>query len=353
MYIAVILKLFWRRLDLTMPRGSGFERSNLENGLNMGQIAVIGEIVEIRTIDGADRIMQAFVDCAAAGRWSGVVGKDVEIGEKVTVFLQDALLPPSERWAFMEKHKWRVRMARFKGVPSECLIVNGAPDTPLGTDVAQALGVTKYEKPIPQGMQGDFVGAFPSNIPKTDEPNFQSVPDMVALMRTRPWYASEKADGTSCTVWNDEAGLHVCSRNWELREFTTSGGQNVYWAAARKYGLNRLPHGLALQFEVVGLGVQGNPMGLSDLQARAFSLYDTASHAYWPYSNLQQECAILSIPLAKVIGTDETLTDWQTSDGLRKLAEIKYSNGKDGEGIVIRALDSSWSFKVINLNYKD
>lgn len=41
------------------------------------------------------------------------------------------------------------------------------------------------------------------------------------------------------------------------------------------------------------------------------------------------------------------------ADALRKLAEVKYPNGKHGEGIVIRALDSSWSFKTINLLYKD
>ena len=35
----------------------------------------------------------------------------------------------------------------------------------------------------------------------------------------------------------------------------------------------------------------------------------------------------------------------------RKMAEVNYSNGKHGEGIVIRALDSSFSFKVINLLY--
>lgn len=38
---------------------------------------------------------------------------------------------------------------------------------------------------------------------------------------------------------------------------------------------------------------------------------------------------------------------------LRKLAEIRYANGKHGEGIVIRANDSGWSFKVINLLYRD
>lgn len=318
----------------------------------MNAIAVVGRITEIRPIDGADFIQAASVDCGGAGRWSGVVGKGVDTGESVTVFLQDALLPPSDRWAFMEKHKWRVRMARFKGVPSECLIVKGAPEMPPGTDLAEVLGVTKYEKPIPQGMQGDAVGAFPGHIPKTDEPNFQSVQELVERMHREPWYATEKADGTSCTAYVDDAGLHVCSRNWELKEFTASGGKNVYWTAARKYGLDRLPQGVALQFEVVGPGVQGNPMGLSELEGRAFTLRDTREHRYLPDVDLQRQCRELGIPLARCIGTSITLAP-KTDEELRKLAEIKYPNGKHGEGIVIRALDSSWSFKVLNLAYRD
>lgn len=39
-------------------------------------------------------------------------------------------------------------------------------------------------------------------------------------------------------------------------------------------------------------------------------------------------------------------------DELRELASIRYSNDAHAEGAVIRALDSSWSFKVINLAYK-
>jgi RNA ligase (TIGR02306 family) len=330
----------------------------------MGAVAVIGKVSQIRSIDGADFIQAATVFCGGAGTWSGVVGKEVAEGEVVTVFLQDALLPPSDRWAFMEKHKWRVRMARFKGVPSECLIVKGAPDMPPGTDMAEALGVTKYEKPIPQGMQGDFIGAFPSHIPKTDEVNFQAAPEIVDRMRREPWYATEKADGTSCTAYVDGDGLHVCSRNWELKEFTASGGKNVYWMAARRYGLDRLPQGVALQFEVVGPGVQGNPMGLPAIEARAFTLRDVVGHANLPAETLAELCEALGIPLARIVGSDLTLSDRArhvnghgmpvfTDDELRKLAEIKYPNGKHGEGIVIRALDSSWSFKVINLLYKD
>ena len=33
-------------------------------------------------------------------------------------------------------------------------------------------------------------------------------------------------------------------------------------------------------------------------------------------------------------------------------AAIRYASGRHGEGVVVRARDSSWSFKVINLAYK-
>ena len=316
-------------------------------------LAVIGQIVAVKAIPGADMIHQVTAHCGSAGTWQGVASKDIGSGAQVLVLLQDALLPQDQRWQFMERHNWRVRMARFKGVPSECVILpldkfdlNGAS----GTSVAEQLGVTKYEKPIPAHMGGDAVGAFPSFIPKTDEPNFQTVPELVARMAIDPWYAAEKADGTSCTAWVDVTGaLHVCSRNWELREFTATGAQNVYWRAARKYGLGRLPWGLALQFEVVGPNIQGNPMGLKDLEARAFSLYDCTARRYASHADLMLECGRLGVPVAQLVVAGNQL---YSADKLRSLAAIRYASGRHGEGVVVRARDSSWSFKVINLAYK-
>ena len=75
---------------------------------------------------------------------------------------------------------------------------------PVGTDVTERLGVRKHEKPVPVGMAGDPVGPFPSFIPKTDEENFQRVPELVARM-VEGWCASIKHDGTSCTAWVDAA----------------------------------------------------------------------------------------------------------------------------------------------------
>jgi RNA ligase (TIGR02306 family) len=317
------------------------------------KLAVIGQVIAIRAIEAADFIQAATVQCGDAGTWEGVVAKSVSVGQIMMVFLQDALLPEDARWAFMEKHRWRVRMARFKGVPSECLMIEDSQmqfsNAPLGTDLTEILGVSKYEKPVPAGMAGDIAGAFPSFLPKSDELNFQTL-DFATLMASRAWRVTEKADGSSCTAWVDEAGLHVCSRNWELKEFTATGALNIYWRAARKYQLEQLPIGLAVQFEVVGPGVQSNPMGLPELEGRLFAAYAADAQGRWQavdFFSLK-----LAMPTAKLLGA-ESQTGALSADQLRELAAIKYANGKHGEGIVIRALDQSWSFKVINLNYKD
>jgi len=316
----------------------------------MAKVAVIGKIVMIEAIKDADRIKLATVVCGDAGRWTGVVGLDHDIGEIVTVFLQDALLPQNDRWAFMEKHHWRVKMARFKGVPSECVIVKGAPCSFIGYDLAEELGVTKYFKPLPESMTREAVGNFPSFMPKTDEPNFQTVPELVERMAEESYVVTMKCDGSSCTAWVDDDGeLHVASRNLELREFNKSGAGNSYWRVARKYNWNGLPKGCALQFEVVGPGIQSNPMGLAEPSGRAFTLYDYHAGRNLGQAQLDAVCNLIGIPQAPVLIEGHGPMD---GDKLRKIAEITYPNGKPGEGVVIRATDGSWSMKVINLLYK-
>lgn len=318
-------------------------------------LAVCGQITDILPIEGADFIVQAKVFCGSEGRWSGVVPKEAKVGEKVIVFLQDALLPPDSRWSFMESRHWRVSMARFKGVPSECLIIPGseADNVEVGTNLTEVLGVRKYEKPISEAMMGEALGSFPSFIPQTDETNFQASED-VHKMTLEAYYITEKADGTSCTAWVDDDGqLHVCSRNLELRELSESGKSNIYWRAARKYSLENLPKDIALQFEVVGPNIQKNRMGLTGLEIRVFLAWDIQERKYLSYQNLKVICRNLGLPMAKCLGKFEPSDEEPDADRLQNMAEIRYENGKVGEGIVIRNMSSTWSFKVINLLYKD
>jgi RNA ligase (TIGR02306 family) len=319
-------------------------------------------VVAIHNIPGADFIRQATVVCGSAGKWSGVVGLDVLPASRVLVFLQDAVLPPDPRWAFMEKHKWRVRMARFKGVPSECVIINIPTDpvdelqfdAPIGTDFSEKLGVTKFTKPIPASMQGVAKGNFPSFIPKTDEPNFQTVDDLEDKIANLAMVARIKYDGSSCTAWNDitTGALRVASRNLELEEFIPTGGTNAYWKTARKYDLSKLPEGCALQFEVIGPSIQGNPLGLADVEGRAFTLYDFVNHCRRSDQDLIDACIATGVPIAHAQFTIEPGC-YLDADQLRRMAEITYPNGRHGEGLVFRSLDHTLSFKTINLLYKE
>ena len=92
-------------------------------------------------------------------------------------------------------------------------------------------------------------------------------------------------------------------------------------------------------------------MGLPTMEVRLFSLFNIEEGRYTDVYQLDDVSIALGAPRAAVIvfASIKQLN----SDELRDMANIKYPNGKPGEGIVIRATDSSWSFKVINLEYRD
>lgn len=318
-------------------------------------LAFVGKIISISPIENSDRIEAAEVVCGEGGKWLGVVGKEqFKAGDPCVVYLQDAIVKPSEELAFLEKYHWRVKVQRLRGVPSECVITAGGRLEDVGTDLTESLGVEKYEKLLPASLGGDAIGNFPSAIPKTDEPNFQTAGRLVAALRDQPWYATVKCDGSSTTAYRAGDHFGVCSRNMEKKEFHT----NAFWMVANKYDLkNKLPDGIALQWETCGPGIQKNPMGLKEVDGFAFQAYHIASREYLSYRVFQELCKTLGFPMAHVAACGECFRF--TDDELRKLAEGEYANGKQREGIVIRpemeqrVRNQRLSFKVINLLYKD
>lgn len=330
-------------------------------------LAYIGRVNQLFPIEGADRIESAEVVCGEGGKWRGVVGKgQYKLGDVCIVYLQDAIVKPSPELAFLEKTKWRVKMQKFRGSPSECVVMP-LMDSPLGRlleinsvgeDVTSLLGVTKYVKELPTHLSGDAAGYFPDFVPKTDELNFQTARPLVEALRGQPWYATVKYDGSSTTAYKIRGKFGVCSRNLEWQHDQT----NAYWQVARKYDLeNKLPDGYALQWETCGPGIQKNPLGLPGLDGFAFDLWDIERQSYCSRGELEKLCDSLGMPIAALVvyGSDFQRSD----DELRSLAEGTYPNGKQREGIVIRSCNEQWvmckrnrcrlSFKVINLGYKD
>jgi len=324
-------------------------------------VVYVGQIAELLPIEKADRLELAKVFCEDAGTWLGVVKKgDFTTGQQVETYLQDALLPHEERFAFMEKRHWRVSMARFRGAPSECLImplsINGI--FYAGKDITEAVGATKYEKPIPVQLRGRVAGSFPSFVPKTDQPNFQAVPKMVAVMRGSglAWVASEKVDGTSCTAFLMAGAYGVCSRNWQKVD-----DGNIYYEMAKKYHveavLKDMPCDIAIQFEIVGPGIQKNPLGLTEVEIRVFDIYDIHEKKYLDFDTMSLTCCFNRLPVVSEAASGPSGTFPQTDEELRKLAIGKYSAGGQREGVVIRPMYTSYvdgervSFKVLSLGY--
>lgn len=324
------------------------------------KLVYIGKIVDLQPIPNADKIVSATVVCGAGGKWVGVVGKEqFTVGDLCRVYLQDSLLPKTEEFAFMEKQGYRVRIQRFRGVPSECLIMPLIADEgtyQVGDDITELADVTKYDKPLPASLQGVARGNFPSFIPKTDEPNFQTAEHLVQALYGLPYYITTKCDGSSATVYWHEGHFGVCSRNLELEESDT----NIIWQLAKQHDLPAKMAGtpIAIQWETCGPGIQGNPMGLSKPELFVFNAYDTELHQYYGAKALRAFCQVLELQMVPLIASDSSFP-YTTADELRKLAEGQCANGRQREGVVIRAQQETrvngdrLSFKVINPLYGD
>lgn len=112
----------------------------------------IGKVAQVLPIPDADKIEAVVVVCGSGGRWCSVVQKgQMNIGDSCQVYLQDSLLPQTEEFAFMERYSYRVRMAKFRGMPSEALIM---PQTLDGqarrTSVECRTSQTEHHRPCQQ-----------------------------------------------------------------------------------------------------------------------------------------------------------------------------------------------------------
>lgn len=341
------------------------------------ELVYIGKILDLVPVPDAEKIELATVVCGKGGKWRGIVKKgQYQTGDLARTYLPDSLLPHDDEFAFMEKYKWRVRQMRFRGVPSECLIMPGPVSNEkedgnglgiIGRDITDWAKVTKYFKPIPASLEGIAIGNFPSFIPKTDEPNYQTVPYMLEALKGQRFYSTEKVDGGSATIyWKDEH-FGICSRNQEIAEPNMLNGRrpvnNAIWDIARRYNLKEKMSvytdcNTAIQFEVIGPGIQKNPSGLRQIEPRLFSVWDIDAQEYWSGARVRHLSENLKIPMVNILLWDEEFTQ-DYIDLLPLQAEGEYENGHQREGIVVRPMIEQYigrerlSFKIVNLLYKD
>ena len=217
-----------------------------------------------------------------------------------------------------------------------------------GDDVTEALGIQKWERPIPAQLAGQVRGNFPINIPKTDAARIQNVRDWEVISKTHTFEVTEKLHGSSCTFYLDTQGeFHVCSRNLDLKE----DENNAYWKVARQLDIeNKMRQfgfeSCAIQGELVGEGINGNQYGIRGLDFYVFNVYGSNIRMYFD-EEVRTE-AIKEIGLKQAPKLDITISgDIQE---MLKLAEGKsLINGSEREGFVLKSQqDTSLIIKVIS-----
>ena len=302
-----------------------------------------------------------------------VVAKDVghKIGDLVVYFEIDSFLPIRPEYEFLRKTSFkrmgdqegfRLKTIRMRGQFSQGLILpikvlNGTDEYKLGDDVAEILGIVKYEPPIPAQLEGVMKGNFPSFIRKTDEERIQNLTDEYEeykKMDTK-WYVTEKLDGSSTSYYLNEDEFGTCSRNIELQPSET----NSFWKAARDLKIESIMKDWSkgrfgffgnhsIQGELIGEGIQGNPYKLKGQTVRFFNLFDIKEQQWIDFDQFETWMNLSELKTVPILDRDFKLPD--TIEEL-----IEYADGMSvlnkqtrREGIVIRSHDRKISFKVIS-----
>lgn len=337
----------------------------------MRAMASIRQIDSIDPIEGADAI-----EVATVGGWRVVVKKGEFFPGDVAIYCEIDSWIPHELAPFLSKGKEpreyngvkgeRLKTIRLRGQLSQGLLLPlqaswvirnlGAPPGSVftdyvGIDVTEKLGIQKWEAPIPAQLAGKMKGYFPSFLRKTDQERVQNLKSELSEMfenEDTRWEITEKLDGSSMTVYVRDDVAGVCSRNLDLVE----DDNNSFWKVAKEYGvidkIRSTGRNLAIQGELVGEGIQGNPYKLQGLRFYVFDIYDINAGEYMGYMERQDildKINLESVPILFMGLVDKNITMemiLDTAEGESLLTRT------EREGVVFKRADGLASFKSIS-----
>ena len=335
----------------------------------MRKLATIRKIDALRPIPDADAI-----ECAVIGGWTAVVKKgefkagDLAVYCEIDSWIPHALAP------FLSKGKEprvfdgiageRLRTMKLRGQLSQGLLLPFAIMKPFfddilfteGVDVSELLGIVKYEAPIPAQLAGEVKGMFPGWIQKTDQERIQNLKEELDywLKEQHVWEVTEKLDGSSMTVFLRDGEFGVCSRNLELKPSESNSLWKVAIRNELELKLRRADRNLALQGELIGEGIQGNPYKQKGQEFFLFDIYDIDTSKYLTPAERKAFIEEHDIKHVPVLAFGAELSDTlgiNSIDKILQFAEGKSVMGMIGcerEGVVFKSKAMQCSFKAIS-----
>jgi RNA ligase (TIGR02306 family) len=287
----------------------------MTQGEIMRQMATIRRIEEIRPIPDADKICSYRV-----GGWWVVDSIGKYSVDDLVVYCEIDSFIPHEIAPFLSKGKEpreyegvkgeRLRTVKLKGQISQGLLLPLEPTCSMieselleSLDVSNHLNIQKYEPPIPAQLAGLIKGNFPSRIPKTDQERIQNLSKEFIQWKEQglTFEITEKCDGSSMTCYVIDNEFGVCSRNLDLK----FDENNTFWKVAiannfeeklKSFGKN-----IAIQGELIGMGVNGNIYKMNNHKFVLFDIYDIDEGRYFNSEERNEFAADFGIEHVPVI----------------------------------------------------
>lgn len=335
------------------------------------------------------------LEIVRVGGWQIVSGKgNYAVGTTAVHVPPDAMVPKelADAWGVTQYLSWRsnatkgrVKAVKLRQAPSYGFLAPNDGNAEVGSNLAEALGIEKYEEPIPIGMQaGQMARNHPLFHTYTDIQNLRNYPDK--LNYNEPLIVTEKIHGTNSRVgWVCETNPNnvydvkiekVIGTHRTQRKIEDPG---VYGLPFERYGeaLEKIfdwilqseghpgieePMGIqSLIFfgEIYGKGVQDLAYGAEQKDWRLFDI--ALNGEYLPWNTLEYFNEQFGIPLVPrmkpaVYGFEE-LCELAEGDSILSPGQIK-------EGIVVRPMiEGTWGrgdldpnprrtiFKIISSDY--
>lgn len=352
------------------------------------QLARFTKVLKVEDHPNADTL-----DILTVYGWQVVSKKgNFKTGDDAVFFEVDSIVPATETFSWLADKNYRIKSIKLRGQLSQGLCIPpmvlasdpGLPgfqfdDTILkyvtktpheyfsafvhdgtvvtyNSDLTEALGVTKFVKPLPAELAGVAKGNFPHFIPKTDQIRCQNLVDEIsyAYDNAEKFEVTMKLDGSSFTAYYKDGEIGACTRNLELDlDKCKNRLTQVFEDSGLKYALVAYGKNIAVQCEYMGPGVQGNREKLEKNNLYVYDIYDIDERRYLK----PEERIEVFVHLAQVSsGTFQHVPiinphyhlPSEHIQPLLAFAEGPSISHKIREGIVFKSHSTTFSFKAIS-----
>lgn len=241
----------------------------------------------------------------------------------------------------------RIKVKKLRGIISQGLLIPAPIGSKVGDDVAEQLGILRYEVPEPTGAGDEFENGPFNLTQKYDIDSLYRYANEI-FVENEPVYVREKLDGSnSYYVWAEDR-IWVASRGG----FKKQDAKSIWWQALDKhpeiYDWCKLHPNYRLYGEVIG-HVKGMLYGpRKHIAFRAFDIMNPFGHWLNP---LEAESLGNTVPWAPVL-------DNNFSYNFEKLVEL--SNGPSlieganhlREGIIVEPIQVRFHHQIGRVKLK-